>query len=494
MNRKSIFCLTKKYLVIFLLGCSITYSNAQIKARIAASPSQVSALCGTAHVKVVFACQSGLYFVDFSEATPQIRNMALSGPAYFPVISSDGNWVAYQTGSNAEGPFTLSATAWARPLAVSGAPIKVADTGFVPRFVQNTAPDAPEVLYATSVACPQNLCTGAGQTLKKKIVNSVPGPAEVVSGNGSYYGGLSWDNRYLNSAWDGGPNAFMLDLQDGGGVPKAVHTMRVKKNVTNIDTFVAVGTCNPSRSASSIFTNTMLFYDFSSAAISLAKCNHPILKTWGLHQLLFISRYDAEDLRVYKTPYLPLVPIANAQGTGEPLAKEWNCPEWSNHPYFAAAGMIVDRIYYAGGNWDHTLNSEAVYLVNLKDSVYLRLVETADTSAASTVTFDNPFVWVEVAAGFQEDSTWLKQTIWERAAGVINPFGPSPDFMRRFMGSPAEIVIYSAAGKKLASISNTQNSAVVIREKMRALKTGTYLVVSKYAQGLRHTSRWVNVR
>ncbi|HUI91762.1 MAG TPA: T9SS type A sorting domain-containing protein [Chitinivibrionales bacterium] len=484
--------------VLFTAGLAflVSHAQAQIKARIVATQDQVAAACGTTNVKLVFGCQSGLYFVDFSETSPQISSISLADPAYVPDISSDGNWVAYQTGSNAEGgPSTAVATAWIRALAASGTPVKVADTGYVPRFVQNAPPDTPEVIYATSVACPQDTCYALGQTLLKKIAGGAAGPAEVVFDKGSYYGGLSWDNRYLNSAWEGGPNAFMLDLQGGNGVPAALHTMRVKKNVTNADTFVTVKTCNPSRSASRIFTNTMMFYDFSSAAITLAKCYHPILKTWGTHQLLFISRSDSEDLRVYDTPYMSLVPLSIAQGNGEPVAKEWNTPEWSNHPYFAVSGMVVDRLFSAGaGSYDHTLNSEAVYLVNLKDSLYVRLVETTDTSHASMVSLENPFVWVQVPAGFQEDSTWLKQTIWERAAGVINPYNPSADYLRRSAGSPVEIVIYSVSGRKIASISGVQNASVVIREKLRALNPGTYLVASRDGEGLLHTSRWVNVR
>ena len=37
-----------------------------------------------------------------------------------------------------------------------------------------------------------------------------PQAPEVVFGQGSYYGGLSWDNRYLNTGWEGGPNGFIL--------------------------------------------------------------------------------------------------------------------------------------------------------------------------------------------------------------------------------------------------------------------------------------------
>ena len=284
-------------------------------------------------------------------------------------------------------------------------------------------------------------------------MDKTPQAAQTVFGAGSYYGGLSWDDRYLITGWPGGPNVFMLDLQNINEGPHGVHTMRVKKNVTNIDTFVTIGACNMSRSASRVFTNTMLYYDFSSAAITAAGCYHPILGTWAEHALLFISRYDAEDLQVFGMPSdRPLVSIAQANGLGEAVGKEWNNPEWSNHPYFAAASLMIDRLWLKNGSYDHTYNSELLYLVDLKDSVFVRLVESIDTSNTSTVDFGNPFIWVEVPVGFQEDSTWLKKTIWEKAAmGIANPkIGRNLSFDK--IGDCATITLYSLSGRKIAAL------------------------------------------
>jgi hypothetical protein len=482
-----------------LLLLCLSHAHAQGKFVVTATAAQVAQACGTADIKLVFAVRDSLYYVDFSETTPHIAALATAGPAYLPVISPDGNWVAYQSGSNAESPSSLPAkpTSWMRELSPAGTPIKIADTAFVPRFVQNMPPDSPTIIYATSVACPAQACFSDGQTLKKTIVNKTPGLAQTVFAHGSYYGGLSWDGRYLNTAWDGGPNAFMLDLQGNTGMPQSIHTMRVKKNVTNVDTFVTVGSCNPSRSASRLFDNTMLYFDFSSAAITAAKCNHPLLGTWGMHQLLFLSRYDAEDLRVYAMPAdRPIIPVASATGVGEAVGKQWNNPEWSNHPYYAVASLLVDRLWSVSGSWNHTTNTESIYLVNLKDSVYLKLVESTDTSYTSTTTFENPFIWVQVPVGFAEDTGWLKQTIWERAGmGVVNPFSPSLRSMQNSLqGSHAEVAIYSLTGQKLAVYRGAQNSAVTIQEKLQAMKSGTYLVVGHGEGGRLQAYRWVNIR
>jgi hypothetical protein len=449
-------------------------------ARITVTQGRLDTICGTHNIKVVFTCQNTGYFVDFSEATPQIRQMANVSNAYFPVISSDGRWVTYQTDVEVEGPSTnpLSGKVWFRELATNGTPVKIADTGYVPRFVQNTPADTPAIIYSTSVACPQSICYTSGQTVKRAIVDKTPLLAEIVFDGGSYYGGLSWDNRYLITGWPGGPNGFMLDLQNSTAGPHAVHTMRVRKTGTDIDTFVSIGTCNISRSASRIFTNTMLYYDFGSKALTTAKCIHPLLGTWKEHALLFISRYDAEDLKVFAMPAeRTLVSTADAQGLGEAVGKEWYFPEWSNHPYYGVASLNIDRLWLRSGSWEHTYNTESVYLIGLKDSQYVKIIESSDTSYASTTSFKYPHTWVEIPAGFQEDSTWLAKTIWDRNA-VRNPFRNPKRLISAIalLSDPqvTEISLFSLSGRKIAVLR--PDASITMKKVRNRAGPGTYFI------------------
>jgi hypothetical protein len=470
------------FLAIGIFLSPIFSSYGQLStARITVTQGRLDTICGTHNIKVVFMCNNNGYFVDFSEATPQIRRMANVTNAYFPVISSDGRWVTYQSNVEIEGPSAnpQSGKVWFRELAVNGTPVKIADTGYVPRFVQNTPADTPAIIYSTSVTCPQEICYSAGRTVKRKIVNKTPLPLEVVFTGGSYYGGLSWDNQYLITGWPGGLNCYMLDLQNSAAGPRAVHTMRVKKIGTDIDTFVSIGTCNISRSASRVFTNTMLYYDKGSQAVTAAKCYNPILGTWLAHTLLFISRYDAEDLKVFAMPAdRKLVPIPDAQGLGEAVGKEWAYPEWSNHPYYAAASLFIKRIWLqSDSSWKETQTVESIYLVGLKDSVYVKLIESADTSKTSTTSFKNPFIWVEIPAGFQEDSTWLAKTIWERS-GVVNPFRERKRIMttNSLLSGPqvTEISLFSLLGRKIADV---RPGAGVTLEKVRKMAgPGSYFI------------------
>jgi hypothetical protein len=330
----------------------------------------------------------------------------------------------------------------------------------------------------------------------RKIVSNNPLPVETVFAGGSYYGGLSWDNRYLITGWPGGPNGFMLDLQNSAAGPHAVHTMRVKKVGTNADTVVSVGTCNISRSASRIFTNTMLYYDFGSAAVEAAKCYHPILGSWPEHSLLFISRYDSEDLKIFRMPAdRKVMSTADAQGAGEAVGKEWYYPEWSNHPYYAVASLNIDRLWLKGGDWQHTYNTESIYLVGLKDSTYVKLIESTDTSYASSTSFIYPWVWVEEPAGFEEDPAWLAKTIWQ-SSGVRKPFGNPDRFnsANAILSNPliSGISLFSLSGRKIATLRPAAGLTV---EKVRKLAgPGSYYIGISYRGKPREYFRIDNVR
>jgi hypothetical protein len=482
-------------------------SQAQLTgAKVSTTQEQLLTALGTTQVKVVFTCQDIPYFVDFSEAVPQIRKLSGVTTAYFPVISSDGKWVTYQTGNSDEGPSQKPpATVWLRELAANGTPIKVADTGYVPRFVQNTPADTPEIIYATSLACPQANCNNYGMTVKKKIVNKVPQAAQVVFGQGSYYGGMSWDNRYLITGWPAGLNCFMLDLQNSSVAPAAIHSMHVKKPrniggvIDTVDTNVALGTCNISRSASRVFTGTAMYFDFGSGLMTAAKCFHPLLKTWGEHEKLFISRYDSEDVRVFDMPAdRQLTPTSSATGKGEAIGKTWENPEWSTHPYYGTSSLLVRRLWpKVGGIFQDTKNLELIYLVNLKSSTFIRLVESSDTAQTSKISFSNPFLWVEVPAGFQEDQTWLSKTIWE-SVGVINPYKSRPRFDPKgtlfSIANITEITIYSALGRKIASIKPAGKTAIADAENtLRSMRPGVYFIGIESQGKQRQMIPWVTL-
>jgi hypothetical protein len=474
-------------------------SHGQLPAQVSPTAKQsLNSAFHTVNVKLVFACRGSLHFVDFAEDPPQIHRINGVDSAFYPVISSDGKWITYQTDNNFEGP-SLSPTpgkVWMRELAASGTPVKVADTGYVPRFIQNTPSDSPEIIYSTSLSCPGGACFSSGKTVKRRLSNKSPQAAQTVFENGSYFGGLSWDNRFLCTGWPSGPNVFLLDLQNVSAGPRPVHSMRVKKAATNADTFVAIGGCNISRSASAIFTDNVLYYDFSSNAIANAGCVHPLLGEWGEHAKLFISRYDGEDLKVFDMPAdRPVVSSDIAEGKGEAIERRWSCPEWSNHPYYAVAGLLISRLFDRNGNWEHTENNEVLYAISLKDSAFIRLVESTDTSFTSTVSLSSPFLWVEKPHEFQEDSVWLKTTIWQRARNAVLQ-DPQPrqgrwnDGPQKNGAAVTGASLFSPLGRKIATIKPSEIGR--IRGKAAGFPhSGIYLLRIELKEGNRQVYRVV---
>mgnify|MGYP006278745229 CR=1 FL=1 len=384
---------------------------AGLSARLTVSPADMESFCGTRNAKLVFASRdpqsvSFLYFVDFSEPVPSIEKMANTDGAALPVISPDGGMVTFVTGVRGDGTTNSRSTVWVCELSGDAEPMKVADSGYVPRFKQN-AP-TPTIIYST---CNNNgdqpMWNGCGAVIEHSVGSGSTG--EVWEG-GSYYGGLSWDGRYLAHS-ESGMSAFILDRESGGTTPVSVHELTVRKEATGEDTTIALQTCNPSISGSRVFTDMIMFYDFSSSGITDAGCSHPILGTWGFHDRIFITGIDKRVRRVYDIPAEPaVVPQSRIEGKGEIVGKQWGFPEWSNHPYYAVSSLQTDRIWLRGGPpYKRVGKRESIYCINLKDSLYLKMVETTDSSYESTVDLQNPWLWIETPAAFAsvEDDRWL---------------------------------------------------------------------------------------
>ncbi len=470
-------------------------------------------MCGSSNVKLVFQWGAHLYYMDFSADAPQvnrIQGVTASGiSSFLPVISPDGQWIAYVHGARDDGTGVDSSSVWIRELASAGTATKVADRGFVPRFVQNTGGDTLELVYATSAQCPGSpkRCDQAGKTVRRKIVvtNRTVLP-ETTLMDGSYYGGLSWNERYLNTGWlASGIDVLMKDLDNPSAAAKHMHTMAVKTSTTHRDTFIQLSSCNPSRSASRVYPDAMMFFDFSSGAIRHAKCYHPTLGEWGDHEVIFISRYGTgtygTEVRAYWTPtdfeiYDPLG--SSIVGVGEPVGRQWQNPEWSNHPYFAAASVVIDRLYATGDSWNHISKAEKVYMLDLRDGQSIRLVETVDTTILATTSIKNPYLWVEVEDGFEEDSAWLEGVILERPTSIQRPIGrlaPNPvvtladDGLVRSTARIESVSVYSVLGRLIYRVSPQDPKSIKLSV-YGPFRSGMYFVHVRTIDGSTAVLKW----
>lgn len=396
-------------LVVFLSVLLYTLASFG-EVRICVTNEQIQSFCNTREVKAAFIFKNKIHFIDFSEENPKITAIASTSGAVMPVISPDGALIAYNSGISEDPPANGNANIFVCPLNENAQPSMEIQGGFVPRFVY--AENHPVLLYSTCgrpASGKVNAWDGCGKVMKKNLSS---GEITTLFEGGSYYGGLSFDGRFLATA-ESTPNAFLLDLQNPQQGPAILHSMLVKNLETNSDVHLDLQTCNPSISSSRRFTNLMMYFDFSSSAIENAGCYHPVLGYWDIHQRIFIGRNDGVILRYYDAPQDKIIEMPESEmGKGEASSVNWNHPEWSNHPYYATALTYVTRLWKKT-MYERTYHNEGLYIINLKDSAYLKLAEITDTSFTSTETFKWPWVWIETPSNFAEieDPNWLEPSI-----------------------------------------------------------------------------------
>lgn len=477
--------------------------------------NRIMELCGTSEVKLVFQIGVTLGYVDFSVESPQITTIpGVTGQgvfSYLPVISPDGKWIMFVQGARDDGSNVDSSSVWVTSLQAGESPKKILSKGYVPRFVHGRLGDTLEIVYGTSSDCPgtPKRCDLDGTTIRQAIVplTGHVGPEVSLYGNGSYYGGLSQDERYLCTGWMGSQiDVLMKDLRNRSLLPKHMHTMTVKKKASQTDTLVTVPSCNPSISPSRVYTDAMLFFDFGSLTIKQAGCHHPVLGTWNVHEILFIARYGSaahgSTVRAYRTPedvhvYNPLSSLI--EGNGEPIEKEWQNPEWSNHPYYGVAGVKVKRIYATGDSWKTVPRTEMVHLIDFRDGSTVRLIESSDTSILSTVNIYNPYVWVAVDSTFEEDSTWLDGVRLQSASPVEHPSAALRNESERIwldegvVRSSARIEsvsVYSVLGQLIYRI-RPQDPKRVRLSVYGPFRSGVYFVHVKTLSGSKVVLKWI---
>jgi hypothetical protein len=334
-----------------------------------------------------------LCYIDFSEGV-EIHEIDAAKGAKVPVISPDGEWVVYASGEGAETGSTLKqrSSVYISRLEEGAQPVLVAkDSACEPRFEQNP-PDGKQVVIYTTLA-PNSGWEGFGKTIKAEVDVSgaapVIGTREVLVATGSYAGGLSFDEKFLCG---GGEDVAMLDLESGGGVPETL-------------SYNGIQSCNASISSSRIFTNTMMYLDLQTS--------HPDINggtQWLTWQVILISNIEKEVVKGFMVPQTYEFPLETEDSSLTGV--KWHHPEWSNHPYFAAATINAERYFRDGSDIVNTAYQERIYLVNLKDSVYLEVLRP-DTLKylnpdAYQFGFHWPWLWVEVPNGFSEEPGWLE--------------------------------------------------------------------------------------
>lgn len=358
---------------------------------------------GTSNAKMVFVNstngQNGqLCYLDFSEEadTPAIHKITAVTNAKVPVISPDGQWVVYDTGAGGEAGSSksLRSSVFICKIAENATPVLVkADSASEPRFMQNVPADKDTIIYSTLL--PDFGWQDVGKTMKAgvDVVNGNPviGTPTVLWGKGGYSGGQSWNKRYLCG---GGGSVAMLDVQ-GNGIA---------------DTITAYHqACNVSVSESRLFNDRAMYLTTGDHDSRIRPDT-----SWRQWQIIFISDYAKEVVRYYRSPTTFKFDPQTPDTSDRLVSIFWHHPEWSNHPYFAAATVNIDRAYYVNQMWEHTQYQERLDIINLRDSLYLEVLRPqSQVYVYNPSKYDPisgilwPWLWVQTPNDLQEDSLWL---------------------------------------------------------------------------------------
>ncbi len=358
---------------------------------------------GGTHAKLVYvdftSSTRTLCYVDFSENAnpPIIHTIAQAKDPAVPVISPDGNWVTYASGPvegiEAGQVAGTKSSVYVCRLEETAQPILVAaDSAREPRFMQNVSGKLT-IIYPTEA--PNRAWEGHGATMKVDVdisgTSPIVGQPQILCGYGGYTGGLSWDSRYLCG---GGDSVAMLDLSN------------TAKTQPNILSWHHIQSCNASISSSRLFSNTMMYLNFGDNSTS------PFGKPYSMWQAVLISNYSGALVKGFLCPDSGKFTYSIESTPPSFQGVKWHHCEWSNHPYFAAATININRVFSVNSGYEHSQYQERIYVLNIKDSTYLEILRP-DTIKYSGIPEDNsgfywPWFWVEVPAGFSEDPSWLK--------------------------------------------------------------------------------------
>ncbi len=482
-----------RHYFIILLFIIISISFAQFSPVMSSNTQEIHTFLtqgnGSVNAKLVYVHYSNtdatkkLCYIDFSEEieTPVVHTIATVEEARLPVISPDGNWVVYATGEGAEtgSPVSNRSSVYLCKIEEDATPVLVAaDSACEPRFIYSS--EKLTVVYPT--LAPNYGWEGFGKTMKVEIdVSSgtpVVGTPEIIFEHGSYTGGLSWDGKYLCG---GGGDIVMLDLTSGNTKPDTVSSF--------------AQSCNASISSSAHFTNTMMHLTMTGS--------HPIInggKSWSSWQTVLINNNQGDILQGYWYPTeykytLQTDPESFTEGYAR-----WHHCEWSNHPYFAVAALNADRYYPDGSDWVNTYYQERLYLINLKDSLYLEILRP-DTIQYSGIPGDNsgfhwPGLWIKIPDGFTEDTTWLVPStgisVNQQMHNDRQIFSLKNNRIYSETGITS-IALYQTNGKCLYSSSLPPKTKSIHLSQLNRVGKGVYLIQVKGKSDVVSTFRFIKM-
>lgn len=343
--------------------------------------TDVSSLLGAWEARLVFVNRANgkgtLTWIDYGEARPVARSLPDSNPVFHPVISPDGQWVAWSTALEGSiGPSKIKA----RRLAKNDTVVLDLGEGAIPRWWTS---GADTFLIRSEALDNTSPIWGGTKTLAQRWWNGgLTGAVETWAPSGSYHDGRSGSYLYT-----GYRRLRQYDMRSG--------TSRVlftgsQNGKTSGDTSQV---CNASVSPDG--SGRALFLDFGYSGTSSV-----VGRSYGIHEIAFVSDSAGKVIGQISTP------MGEAQ---------WEHMEWSNASRWAVSGAI-----------DGTGAYRNLYLVNVDSGSSTKIVSgeqlwqpalwvgrCAPAVIAGDADPDSSGAWNTPEASVAQSEFWLKtQKFW----------------------------------------------------------------------------------
>jgi uncharacterized protein (TIGR02171 family) len=283
-------------------------------------PSAAKKLFGHNRVKLVFVNATSstrtLAYIDFSESPVIVHEFLDDSTVFTPVISPDGQWVAY---SNVEEGGTGTGTVKIRRLAPGAvAQALPASSAVIPRWWVHPASSDTFLVYATSARDNTEPAWASDQTFRQRIAGGAAVGSPVLVSAGGYHDGYSSDGKYLATGYR------RLRFRNAAAGERILFTGPLNGKPAGDTSQV----CNVSLHPDFAAFPQMLLLDFGHSAAGSV-----VGRPYGLHEILFRIDSAGNVTRWYEAP------------TG---FTAWQDVEWSNHPdYAVGVGEDASRGYPA---------------------------------------------------------------------------------------------------------------------------------------------------
>jgi formylglycine-generating enzyme required for sulfatase activity len=321
--------------------------------------SDLLSLIGASRVKIVFVKENNgqrrLCCIDFTSPAAAVFECADSAPAHGPVVSPNGSYVAY--GSQSIG-FSAPSQTTVRSLdATSSSVVRTQPNGaaYMPCWwVDSTAPYDTFIVYAEGASM-NNLPEWISERTMRQRMNgtALNGPVEVLCDKGSYHGGISRSGQFLATGY---PNAYFYDIKLNHRIRFFLPPYSGRDDTAQV--------CNVSITPGLTRPDEIMFLDFGYPSRNSTVVGKP----YRFHSVIFVCNSCVGCNTHVRNWYE--VPAGY---------EEWNFVKWSNHPDFAAATARSEG----------TGSGSSIFLINLRDSSYLRV--------ASGDGISDPYCWIDPA-------------------------------------------------------------------------------------------------